>query len=66
MDKQIKHVGTAHKYCVVEHAGTDNESVVNSFPDFLAAARWATNKTTPGRYLDVMKLDNNGYLTTEF
>lgn len=66
MSTQIKHVGTAHKYCVVWNAGTDNEEVVNSFSTFLAAAKWATNKTTPGRYLDVMKLDNNGYLTTEF
>lgn len=62
----IKHIGTAHKYCVVEHAGTKDEEVVISFPNFMDACRWATNKASAGRDLDVMKLGDDGYLTTEF
>ena len=61
----IKHVGTAHLYCVVEFAGADEEQVVTSYPNFTDAVRYVTNKSA-GRDLDVMKLDSNGFLTTEF
>lgn len=65
MTKQIKHVGTAHPYCVVEFAGEDAEHVVTSYPNYIDAARYVTNKSA-GRELDVMKLGADGFLTTDF
>lgn len=61
----IKHVGTAHQYCVVEFAGEDAERVVTSYPNYMDAARYCTNKSA-GRVLEVMKLNSDGFLTTEF
>ena len=61
----IKHVGTAHLYCVVEFAGEDRERVVTSYSNFVEAVRYVTNKSA-GRELDVMKLNAEGFLTTEF
>jgi hypothetical protein len=61
----IKHIGTVGPYCVVEFAGREEEHIVVSFLTFVDAARYVTNKSA-GRELDVMKLDADGYLTTEF
>ncbi|MES2367186.1 MAG: hypothetical protein V4563_15015 [Pseudomonadota bacterium] len=51
------------KWAVVENAGTDSEEIIREFMHWGEASRF---RNYCGRGFDLMKRDENGYLTTEF
>lgn len=54
------------KYAVVQYYGTDSQEVIAWFKKLEQALRYVAVNSDDGYPLDVMKLDSDGNLTTEY